>query len=244
MWFLHLKIISETIRENKFESLSRYAQPSRQGGLTMSSKKYFDGVASQWNKMRERFFSEKVREKAFTVANVQPGELAADIGAGTGFITEGLIQRGLRVIAVDQSKAMIRELKKKFQDIANIDYRRGDAENLPVDDESVDYVFANMFLHHVETPSVAIKELVRILRLGGMLVLTDLDEHNFEFLKKEQYDRWMGFKRDDVKRWFIEAGLKDVMVDCVGESCCSPSCCGDEYARISIFVAFGEKDRK
>lgn len=207
----------------------------------MSSRKYFDEVAPQWDKMRESFFSEAVREKAFTVADIQPGELAADIGAGTGFITEGLIQKSLKVIAVDQSDAMLSELKRKFQDIGKIDFRRGDVENLPIEDEIVDHVFANMFLHHVERPPVAIKELVRIIKPGGMLVITDLDEHNFEFLRTEQYDRWMGFERKDVKRWFIEAGLKEVMVDCVGESCCSPSCSGDEYASISIFVASGEK---
>ncbi|MFX1466290.1 MAG: class I SAM-dependent methyltransferase, partial [Promethearchaeota archaeon] len=181
----------------------------------MGSKKYFDNVASQWDKMRETFFSEAVREKAFTVANIKPGGLAADIGAGTGFITEGLIKNGMNVIVIDQSEEMIREMQKKFPDNTGIDYRKGDAENLPVEDESVDYVFANMYLHHVESPPVAINEMVRILKLGGKLIITDLDEHNFEFLKTEQYDRWMGFKREDVKRWFIESGLKDVMVDCV-----------------------------
>ncbi len=207
----------------------------------MSSRQYFDVVAHQWDKMQETFFSEAVREKAISIAGVKPSELAADIGAGTGFITEGLIQRGLRVIAVDQSEAMLREMRKKFQGIDTIDYRVGEAENLPIEDKGVDYVFANMFLHHVENPPVAIKEMTRILKHGGMLIVTDADEHNFEFLKTEHCDRWMGFKRDDVKRWFIEAGFKEVMVECVGENCCTQSICGDEYASISIFVASGEK---
>lgn len=207
----------------------------------MSSRQYFGEVAHQWDKIRETFFSEAVREKAISIASVQPSKLAADIGAGTGFLTQGLIQRGLRVIAVDQSEAMIKEMGKKFQGIDTIDYRIGEAENLPIEDKVVDYVFANMYLHHVENPPVAIKEMARILKLGGMLVITDLDEHNFEFLKTEQHDRWLGFKREDVKRWFIEAGLKEAMVDCVGENCCAQSSCGDEYASISIFVASGEK---
>jgi len=102
-------------------------------------------------------------------------------------------------------------------------------------------VFANMYLHHVENPPVAIKEMARILKLGGMLVVTDLDEHNFEFLKTEQHDRWMGFKREDVNCWFVEAGLKEAMVDCVGENCCAQSSCGGDYASVSIFVASGKK---
>ena len=80
----------------------------------MSSEQYFDKVADQWDHMRKSFFSDEVREKALAAANVKPGKLAADIGAGTGFITEGLVQNGLRVIAVDQSGAMLEEMKKSL----------------------------------------------------------------------------------------------------------------------------------
>ena len=95
----------------------------------MNSKEYFNDVADEWDEMREAFFSEAVREKAFSIAGVQKGMLAVDMGAGTGFITEGLIQKGVRVIAVDQSEAMLSEMKKKFTDRGEIDYRIGTADD-------------------------------------------------------------------------------------------------------------------
>ncbi|WP_243450372.1 hypothetical protein [Desulfosporosinus sp. Sb-LF] len=49
----------------------------------MSSKEYFDTVASVWDNLRKDFFSETVREKAYQVAGVELGKTAADIGAGT-----------------------------------------------------------------------------------------------------------------------------------------------------------------
>jgi len=104
----------------------------------------------------------------------------------------------------------------------------------------VDYAFANMYLHHVEIPSQAIKEMVRILKPGGKLVITDLDEHNFKFLRREHNDLWMGFKREEIRRWLKEAGLRDVAVDCVGENCCAVSSCRTEHAKINIFVASGK----
>jgi ubiquinone/menaquinone biosynthesis C-methylase UbiE len=207
----------------------------------MSSKQYFDEVAHRWDTMRASFFSEDMRGKALAIAGLQKGKIAADIGAGTGFITEGLVHRGLQVIAVDQSEAMLETMRKKFGSAEDIEYRIGEAEKLPISDTSVDYVFANMYLHHVGSPSQAILEMVRILKPGGMLVITDLDEHHFEFLRVEQHDRWMGFKREDVRRWLTEAGLKNVTVDCVGEDCCAQSSCGSEFASVSIFVASGEK---
>jgi len=207
----------------------------------MSNREYFDEVAPQWDKLRETFYSEALREKAISAADVRFGRVAADIGAGTGFITEGLIKKGLKVIAVDHSEAMLKEMKKRFNSVRSIEYRVGESEKLPIEDESVDYVFTNMFLHHVENPLFAIKEMVRILRKSGGLIITDLDRHDFKFLTVEQHDRWMGFKREDIRQWFIEAGLKNVKVDCASENCCAQSNGGREYAKISIFLALGKK---
>ena len=207
----------------------------------MSCKEYFDEVAQRWDTMREVFFADAVRQKAISVAGVQPGMVAADIGAGSGFVTEGLIQEGLRVIAVDQSEAMLDEMRRKFSDYDDIEYRVGQAESLPIADEAVDYVFANMYLHHVESPPDAVAQMVRTLKPGGKLVVTDLDEHTYDFLRTEQHDRWLGFKREDVQTWLREAGLRGVATDCVGEDCCAQSECGAESARVSIFVAHGEK---
>lgn len=207
----------------------------------MSSKVYFDQIAQQWDQMQQSFFSDTVREKALVTAGVRAGQVAADIGAGNGFITAGLLGRGLKVIAVDQSEAMLAEMGRKFGETAEVDYRRGDAEALPLADTEVDYAFANMYLHHVESPGEAIKEMVRILKPGGKLVITDLDEHTHEFLRQEQYDRWLGFKRLEIRDWFIAAGLKNVAVVDSEEKCCGTSCCGGEKATISIFVASGEK---
>ena len=117
----------------------------------------------------------------------------------------------------------------------------GEAESIPVADESVDYVFANMFLHHIESPLKTICEMTRPLKKGGKLIITDLDEHECDFLKVEQHDRWMGFDREVVKVWFEEAGLRDVVVKCVGSDCCSDSLCGEQQAKISIFAACGVK---
>ncbi len=206
------------------------------------SKEYFEGVANQWDEMRKSFFSEAVRELAYKVAGVKEGDVAADIGAGTGFMAEGLLKNGLKVIAVDQSEAMLTEMKKKLRQFDHVEYTLGESERLPIEDGAVDYVFSNMYLHHVKNPLNAIKEMVRVLKTGGKLIITDLDEHEFEFLRNEQHDHWMGFKREDIEEWFNEAGLNSVKVECAGESCCSDSVtCGCESVNISIFIASGSK---
>ena len=67
------------------------------------SKAYFDSLGAGWDALQQSFFSERVRERALELAAVEPGRIAADLGAGTGFMTQGLVERGVRVVAVDQS---------------------------------------------------------------------------------------------------------------------------------------------
>ena len=83
--------------------------------------------------------------------------------------------------------------------------------------------------------------MVRILKPAGKLVITDLDEHEFDFLREEHHDRWMGFKRADIAKWFQSAGLRDIYIDSIGTCCEAQSSCGSEFASIGIFVASGGK---
>ncbi|HYG80380.1 MAG TPA: class I SAM-dependent methyltransferase [Pyrinomonadaceae bacterium] len=208
----------------------------------MSSKQFFNEVAGEWDAMRANFYSERVREKAFDRAGVRAGQLAADLGAGTGFVTEGLLRRGLSVVAVDQSEAMLAEMRTKFAAAAGkVDYRKGEAASLPLADRSVEHVFANMYLHHVEDPARAIAEMARILAPGGRLTITDVFEHPFEFLKTEHHDRWLGFRREALEEWLTAAGLREVAVDDLGEECRVRSEGDGGTALMNIFVASGRK---
>jgi hypothetical protein len=83
--------------------------------------------------------------------------------------------------------------------------------------------------------------MVRVLKSGGKIVITDMDVHEYKFLRKEHNDRWMGFKREDIKKWFIEAGLQNDHTDYVGEDCCTESDCENDKASVSIFIAYGTK---
>lgn len=208
------------------------------------SKEYFQEIASEWDNLQDSFFSDKIRKKAFKLAKISEGDIAADIGAGSGYVTEGLLSRGLNVIAIDQSENMLKELSEKFQDKKRekieLICKVGEGENLPLEENTVHYSFANMYLHHVEKPINAIKEMVRITKPGGRVVITDLDTHSYDFLESEHYDRWKGFDRSDLKKWYLESGLINVQVVSTKETCSSESIDG-EKATISIFAAVGQK---
>jgi ubiquinone/menaquinone biosynthesis C-methylase UbiE len=203
------------------------------------TKEYFDKVADQWDTMRRQFFGEGVRRAAIAAAEVKPGMIVADVGTGTGFLAEAAVNAGARVIGIDISDGMLAQVSSRLAS-RNFEARLGDTAALPLADGEADAVLGNMVLHHAEDPPAAIREMARALKPGGRLVITDADTHSHEWLRTEQHDRWMGFDRGDIRRWFAAAGLKDVTVGDTHEICSPTSNCGTQAA-ITIFIATGTR---
>jgi ubiquinone/menaquinone biosynthesis C-methylase UbiE len=201
---------------------------------------YFDAVAGRWEDMRRQFFGDGVRRAAIGAAQIVPGSIVVDVGTGTGFLAEAALDAGARVIAIDASAGMLDQVRRRLSG-RSIEAREGDVEALPVASGEADAVLANMVLHHAPDPRRAISEMARALKPGGRLVITDADTHTHEWLRIEQHDRWLGFEREDVARWFREAGLDDVSVGDTNEICSPSSQCGTKAA-ITIFIARGRRE--
>lgn len=227
---------------------SRLRRGVRLNKVKAGARKYFATVANRWDRMREDFFDETIADAVLEASNVKPDSTVVDVGCGTGFLTQQAatrIQGRGRIVGVDLSPSMLQTAKDNLGRLGlvrSVEFRIGDAEDLPLDDVFADAVVGNMILHHCPRPKRAISEMTRVLKQGGKLAVADLEEHNERWLREEMADRWLGFEPSKVKKWFQDAGLEDVKVKLARTKCCGISLHGRK-AEIGIFIASGSKPK-
>jgi ubiquinone/menaquinone biosynthesis C-methylase UbiE len=150
------------------------------------------------------------------------------------------VGKAARLVGFDASAEMLEIARRNLAAYPRVSLRLAEGRSLPAEDNSFDAVFANMYLHHAPEPLETIREMVRILKPDGKLVITDLDQHEQTWMREAMADYWLGFDREKVRGWFEAAGLTAVTLDCAAGTCDCTAPGGADIA-LSIFVAMGQK---
>jgi len=85
--------------------------------------------------------------------------------------------------------------------IANLEYRLGDLEDVPIRSGTVDLAFLSQALHHARASGAGVAEAWRILKPGGRIAILDLGRHNFEKAREMYADLWLGFTELEIERY-------------------------------------------
>jgi ubiquinone/menaquinone biosynthesis C-methylase UbiE len=203
----------------------------------MSSEYYFDKIAAQWNHIRSDYFEERLKLEIIDGLYIKD-KICADLGCGTGFVSLPLAREAKAVFSLDISKNMLKEIVKETDkaEIGNVFPLVANMEKLPLFNNTIDFTFSNMSLHHVASPQKAIKEMYRVLAKGGIATISDVEEHNGAWAKEEMYDVWLGFSHEQIKQWLFSAGFKEVEIKSTGLKCKGYSSKG-EFTETGIFIA-------
>jgi SAM-dependent methyltransferase len=154
------------------------------------------------------------------------GKRILDIACGEGYGSAALLKAGAAsLIGVDVSPEACEHARRKY----GVDARVGDAQNIPLPDDSVDLIVSFETIEHVPDPARFLDECVRVLAPGGVLVVStpnrdsygelmpgssnpfhcsEMDLREFEGILRPRFRRWSNYTQFPRRaRWYQPAGL-------------------------------------
>lgn len=170
------------------------------------AQSFFGRVAGQWDDVRNELFGSRFTPIA--LLNLLPSTwVVADLGCGTGNAAELLAPIVKRVIAIDQSTAMLSAARKRLDGAKNVEFVESDLTKLPLKDASVDAAVCLLVMHHIDEPAAAIREMRRIVRPGGLALVVDMLEHDRSVYKHTMGHKHLGFSAETIRDEFKRAGF-------------------------------------
>jgi demethylmenaquinone methyltransferase / 2-methoxy-6-polyprenyl-1,4-benzoquinol methylase len=111
-----------------------------------------------------------------------PGERILDLAAGTGTSSVALARSGADVVAADFSPGMIAEGRRRHGHVPNVTFVEADATDLPFADAEFDAATISFGLRNVNDPRRALREMLRVVRPGGRLVVCEFSHPPVPFV--------------------------------------------------------------
>jgi arsenite methyltransferase len=156
-------------------------------------------------------------------ANLQKGEIVVDLGSGAGidvFLSAKRVSNEGRVIGIDMTDEMLERARRNAKEggYTNVEFRKGDIEEtIPIDENSADVVISNCVINLTTDKVKAFKEIHRILKNGGRMVISDLVSDRKISRESIDLEKWSScidgtLTKEDYIASIRKAGFQNISV--------------------------------
>ncbi|HNQ50418.1 MAG: arsenite methyltransferase [Candidatus Omnitrophica bacterium] len=157
------------------------------------------------------------------LASLRPGDTVLDLGSGAGFdafLAAQKVGTTGRVIGVDMTQEMLDKARSNAAKggYQNVEFRLGEIEKLPLEDDSVDVIISNCVINLSPDKETVFKEAFRVLKPGGRLMVSDLVlGKELPEAVRNSVEAYVGcvagaIKKDKYLGFIASAGFRDVKV--------------------------------
>jgi demethylmenaquinone methyltransferase/2-methoxy-6-polyprenyl-1,4-benzoquinol methylase len=155
-------------------------------------------------------WNEAMRDEAIEWFGVESDDTVLDVGCGTGFATEGLLEHTDDVFGLDQSAHQLEKAFGKFGTRGRVRFTRGDAERLPFAADSFDAYWSSGSIEYWPNPVAALEEARRVTKPGGPVLIVGPDYPNSTVFRKLADAIMLFYDEAEADRMFAEAGFETV----------------------------------
>ncbi|MFH0714648.1 MAG: methyltransferase domain-containing protein [Candidatus Diapherotrites archaeon] len=175
-------------------------------------EKYLNVPGSYYSELRskghpaQRFFYETREAYLLEFARLKKSDIVADVGCGSGIVSEKISPHVKKVIGVDLSAGSISFAQKRAKKLKlkNISYKTGRAEKIPLPNNSIDVCILSHVIEHSKQPHKALQEAKRVLRKGGKLIIATPNYHSMWPLAEFLFDKTLAKQKIAGKNYSLE----------------------------------------
>ena len=170
---------------------------------------FYKYLSQVYDTINPFIWNDEMRDEALSWLAVQSDDRVLDVGSGTGFATEGLLQYTDTVYCLDQSIHQMEKAFKKFGKHGDVKFHRGDAERLPFADNSFDHLWSSGSIEYWPNPVDALVEFRRVTKPGGRVLVVGPDYPNSVAMQKLADAIMLFYDESEADRMFSEAGYTE-----------------------------------
>ncbi|SHG49924.1 methyltransferase domain-containing protein [Halobaculum gomorrense] len=168
--------------------------------------RYFSRV---YDTINPYIWDDRMRNQALEWFDADRDDRVLDVGAGTGFATEGLLNHVDEVYALDQSRGQFEQAFTKFGKRGKVRFHMGDAERLPFKDDSFDKLWSSGSIEYWPNPVAALREFRRVVKPGGTVLVVGPDYPKLRVFQTLADAIMLFYDAEEAEEMFTEAGFEE-----------------------------------